>query len=343
MRDVRVAVVGCGAVAELVHLPSLATIQGVTASTLVDRDLGRARALAQRFGIPSVTDDHRQVAEQADAAIVAVPHDLHAQMSLDLLERGVHVLVEKPMALSTTDCDRMIQAADRSGRVLAVGLLRRFHDSLRFAKEVLTAEALGEITRLDLREGSVYSWRVTTDAMFKPPAGGVLADAGVHVLDLLLWWFGRLDVVSYRDDALGGVDADCEIRIRLPSGGSGRIELSRTRAMPNTCILHGTKGVLEVGTKTDSSIRFTPGDTRVVLAGKPTEAGSSSPASLADLGRREIEDFVGAIATGRQPMVSGREGRKSVALIEQCIAVRQVWDFPWESPQPSEAREAVRG
>jgi predicted dehydrogenase len=341
-KPLRVAIVGCGAVAELVHLPAIASLSGIALEVLVDKNPARASRLAQQSGARATSDDYRAIIGGADAAIVAVPHHLHAPVAIDLLRGGVHVLVEKPMALSIGECDAMIRAARDSATVLAVGLQRRFHDSLRFAKQAIDAGLLGVLTGVEVREGSAYNWKVETDAMLRPPAGGVLADIGVHVLDLLAWWFGDCEVVSYRDDAMGGVEADCEIRVRLSGDVEAAIELSRTRNMPNTCVLTGTRGTLEVGTKTDSSVRLTIAAQDVTLTGKPLETGSTPPATLADLFRREFEDFVDAIENGHDPVVTGREGRKSVGLMEACYARREMLEYPWEAPARSDAPQAVK-
>jgi predicted dehydrogenase len=248
------------------------------------------------------------------------------------LNGGVHVLVEKPMALRARDCDDMIAAAAASGRLLAVGLQRRFHDSLRFAKAALDTGLLGQLTRVEIREGGAFHWQVATDALFTRPAGGVLADIGVHVLDLLVWWFGECRILSYRDDAMGGVEADCQIRVGLPGRVEAFVELSRTRELPGTALFEGPYGILEAGTKTQSRVRLALGDRRVVLDGRPIHAGAQPPESLADLCRHELEDFIGAIRQGREPLVNGSEGRKSVALIEACHAIRDTIEYPWEEP-----------
>lgn len=340
-KPLRVAVVGCGAVAELVHLPALSSISGANIQLLVDKAAGRAARLADQYGVGRTSDDHRSVVGNADAAIVALPHHLHAPVTLELLRGGVHVLVEKPMALSVAECDAMIRAADESDTVLAVGLQRRFHEALRFAKQAVDAELLGALTHVELREGSVYRWKVESEAMFRPLSGGVLADIGVHALDLLQWWFGGCDVVSYRDDAMGGVEADCEVVLRLPGGLEAFVELSRTRNLPNTCCLTGTRGTLEVGTKTDSSVRLSLLDEPLTLTGKPTAEGSAPPATLVDLCRRELEDFFAAIRGGCEPCVTGREGRKSVALVAACYARRELVEYPWEAPARDRALEAI--
>ena len=339
--EIRVVVVGCGAMAETVHLPALAMLPNVRVTAVVDSDLGRARALAQRFAVPSATADYRDVISLADAAIIAVPHHIHAPIAIDVLRGGVHVLVEKPMALHTRECDAMIDAAAAANRLLAVGLLRRFNDSLRFAKDVLDAGALGTITRVEIREGSIYRWNVASAAMFQPVVGGVLADIGSHVVDLLAWWFGDCQVLEYSDDAMGGVEANCNIVLRLPIGIDATVELSRTRNLQCTAMLQGTEGTLEVGTKTDSAVRLHFRGQQATLSGRPTSAGSQPPRALVDLCARELRDFVSAIANGHSPLVTGREGRKSVALVEACYAMRKPLLYPWEAPLAASQREVV--
>jgi predicted dehydrogenase len=230
----------------------------------------------------------------------------------------------------------MIEAAERTGAALAIGLLRRCSPALRGVKQALDAGAIGRIESFDLREGSVYAWPVASAGMFRPDSGGVLADAGGHVLDLALWWFGDWRMLSYKDDSRGGVEADCLIDLETKSGVRGRIELSRTRAMRNACVIRGELGTLEVGTKTDAvvSLSYRNGPT---LAGRPIFEGQTSPASLVDLFEPQLDQFVRAIRFGEPPLVDGREGRRSVQMIEACYRTRQPWFLPWDAGQSSPA------
>ena len=329
----RVGVIGCGAVAQVLHLPALAGSRDAAVTVLVDRSRERTEQLARQFGVAATAADYREIMGQVDAAIVAVPHHLHAPIAIDLLRNGVHVLVEKPMALHARDCDEMIAAARDSGNTLAVGLVRRFQSPLRFVKALLDGGALGDVVDVDVREGKAFTWKVASDAAFRRDAGGVLADVGAHVFDLLSWWFGDASVDSYRDDAMGGVEADCEIRLTLPSGVPAYVELSRTRNMRNSCRIRCTRGTIEVGTKTDSSVRLTTTNA-LSLSGPVTGVGETAGASLVDLIRLELRDFFQAILNHRPPLVTGEDGRRSIALIEACYALRTPRLYPWEgSPQ----------
>jgi predicted dehydrogenase len=323
------AVIGCGAVAERVHLPALARSREVATSVLADTDLARARRLANQFAVPRAVADYRDVIGRVDAAIIGTPHQVHASIAIELLEAGVHVLVEKPMALAPADCLRMNAAAAASGAVLAVGLLRRCAPALRWVKEAIDSGLAGRVASFDLREGSVYRWPVTSASMFRAEGGGVLADAGAHVLDLVTWWFGDCRSMTYRDDARGGVEANCLIELEMKSGARGRIELSRTRDLANACVIRGERAIVEVGTKTDSTVSVTwnRGGT---LCGRPLFGGQPPPSTLVDLFVPQLEQFVRAVRSGERPVVSGTDALPSIELMAACYATRQPWIMPWD-------------
>lgn len=330
----RLAVVGCGAVATIHHLPAIALSERVEAAVLVDADAGRARALAERFGVPEVATDFKDLPGKVDAAVVALPNNLHAPVSVELLRRGVHVLVEKPMAMNVRECDEMIAAAGEGRAVLAVGLDFRFFDSSLLVRNLLKDGLLGEIRRFEMHQGVIPRWPFATDFLLKKEmaGGGVLADFGVHVLDLLLWWLGDWADVEYRDDAMGGIESDCEMRLTLRSGISGTVEISRTRNLANTCVFEGSRATLEVGVwDPDPEIRLSIANREVSLSGHARrEAPAEAPGlDFTDVFVRQIDDFADAVRKRREPFVPGREGRRSLELIEACYERRKPLELPW--------------
>src|SRR5262249_523916 len=174
------------------------------------------------------------------------------------LAQGKSVLVEKPMALTVAECAAMMGAAERAGAILAVGLMRRFIWSHRFAHLLIEKGVLGQINSFDFREGSIYNWPVASDFFFRKEAagGGVLIDTGAHTLHCLLHWLGDFASVDYFDDAEGGVDANCLMKLRLRSGVCGVLELSRTRKLRNTAIIYGDRGVLEVALGSNDPLKL---------------------------------------------------------------------------------------
>lgn len=332
MQKVRLAVLGCGAVAQINHLPAISASERADAMVVVDADAERARTIARRFGVSDFATDYREVLDRIDAAVVALPNSLHAPVSIDLLRRGIPVLVEKPMALTVRECDEMIAAAEEGGAALAVGLDFRFFGATRWVKDFLAEGVLGELRGFDLRQGVIPRWPFATGFLLRKETagGGVLADFGVHVLDLLLVWLGEWEALDYRDDAEGGLESDCELLLRMRSGLEGTVEVSRTRNLRNTCIFEGERATLEVGIWDPDptiTLRFGGGQ-ETSLAGRAGE----SRLTFQDVFVRQIDDFATAIREGREPFIPGREGRRSLELIEACYAARQPLELPWTNP-----------
>jgi predicted dehydrogenase len=346
MGDFRIAVIGCGAVAANHHLPALATLPDVEIVALVDRDLGRARALAERWDVPTATDAFEGVAARVDGAIVALPNHLHAPVSCELLRQGIHVLVEKPMAPTVGECDAMIAAAAESGAVLAVGLEFRFFASTHLVRALLEQRLLGELRGFELRQGVVPRWPFASDFMLRreTAGGGVLADFGAHVLDLLLYWLGEWEDVACADDARGGLESDCELELTMRGGLRGLVEISRTRDLRNTCRFEGERGTLEVGVWDPAAeISLCLPGCELRLAGHAS-GGEAGEATFAGAFRRQLADFVAAARSGVPPSVPGEEGRRAVALVEACYARRRPLELPWEEPPELAAwREGAAG
>jgi len=339
----RIAVIGCGAVTKWRHLPALAKL-GVTPVLLVDPDMDRARGLAEAFRVPGVAADYRPHLGEFDAAIIASPHHLHAPVSIDLLGRGVHVLLEKPMAMTAAECDQVMAAAEAGGSVLAVGLMRRYFWAARWLKAALGAGALGPIESFDVREGFIYEWPVASSFFFRKETagGGVLFDLGAHTLDLLLWWLGDVAEFEYYDDSYGGVEADCKLRLTMASGARGTVELSRTRNLRNTAVLRGPRGEIEIGLDRN----YLRADPAGLLSYKKDEVRANVLPEdvlkeLNEMFVLQAEDWLRAIREGVPPQVPGAEAKRSIGLIGACYANRRRWELPWvHTGGRGQAREA---
>jgi predicted dehydrogenase len=236
----------------------------------------------------------------------------------------------------------MIATASEAGAVLAVGLDFRFFCASKFMKQALDSKLLGNIISFDLRQGVISQWPSVSDSLIRKDGagGGVLIDFGVHVLDLLLWWLGDYDSFEYYDDAMGGVEADCELYLRLQCGASGSVELSRTRNLRNTCIIRGELGALEIGIwETDPLVQLKINDHDVVLSGR-VEGQNGINETWQEVFRNQLDDFVDAARHHREPFIPGHEGKRSIKLIEACYHLRQLRKHPWVFPKFSRPRTA---
>jgi predicted dehydrogenase len=330
----RVAVVGAGAVSTMQHLPALRERADCEVVAVVDQDQARAREVAKRFGVPRAGLGHRDLEGQVDAAIVAVPNHAHASVTIDLLERGIHVLVEKPMAMSVPECEAMIEAADARGLVLAVGLFQRFSHPARFTKRAIETGLLGSISSYELESGVVFAWPVASDHVIRPEmtGGGVLMDSGVHSVDQVLWWFGDVIDLEYLDDSHGGVEADCLLRVTHEGGVRGVLEFSRTRALRQRAVIRGSDAGLDVGLWDNEVGLRLPNGPR--LDGWATAEGvrAAPVQTVQEFTAAQHDDFFAAIREGRPPFASGAEGVRSVRLVRQCYERRQALILPWDEP-----------
>jgi predicted dehydrogenase len=326
----RLAVIGCGAVVEHYHLPALLASREVEVIALADPAIERARALGARAGVPAVVASHRDLPTAVDLALLAVPNAFHEPIASDLLRAGVHVLVEKPMARSVVECDRMLAEASATGAILAVGHDFRHYPVARFARELFLAGVLGTVRKVDVSQSAGANWPAVSTAVLTPASGGgVLMDFGVHLLDLLLWWLGDLRALAYRDDAAGGVESECECELELATGAPVTVALSRARGMRDTAVVECERGTVELGVFDPAVIRLhVPGAS--VLSGMVSDPDFER-APMRTVFARQLEDVVLAIRQGREPLVPGWQGRRAVALVEACYRrrepIRYAWDF----------------
>jgi predicted dehydrogenase/threonine dehydrogenase-like Zn-dependent dehydrogenase len=194
---VRLGVIGAGGFFKAVHLPILQKHEGFEVASIASRTGLQLRDLALRHGVPAITTDPEEVLRDPsiEAVLIATRHNLHAPLVLRAIAAGKHVFVEKPLALTTADCDQIVDAVDASGLVLTVGFNRRFSPHAIKAKALLDQS----------REPKVIVYRVNAGAL--PPehwlrdpveGGGRLVGEGVHFFDFMRWLAGAdpVDVVA---------------------------------------------------------------------------------------------------------------------------------------------------
>lgn len=192
MSDIRVGWIGCGGIAGTHARQMQAGIDGLRITVAVDVERERAENMARLLGGARVATDYREVMDDVDAVLLALPHHLHAPISVDFLRAGKHVLVEKPMANSEAECLEMLAAADASGKTLMVGYCMRYHPLVRAMRRMIAEKQFGDTFQV-----SIWTEQYTH---YKPPHWGLSADKlgggqffshGCHYIDILLWYLGR--------------------------------------------------------------------------------------------------------------------------------------------------------
>jgi len=352
----KVALIGCGAVSELLYAKALWQLEQeglVSTSAIVDPNPLRTSIVGAK--LPSARCFGRLedalAGTEVDLAIIAAPHRFHSEQAISCLDASVAVLCEKPMATTVDECDRMVEAADRAGRILAVGHFRRFFPSCRVIKAMISSGALGAVRSFRVLEGETYSWPAQSASFFKrqESGGGVLIDAGAHTIDLLLWWLGDVAQVEYEDDSMGGVEANSVLRLTMTSGATGTVHLSRDWPLPNRYVIECEQGWvayicdqvdrLEWGFHSPVYGLETQMRQLVHTLCDSQRTGPPVPAFM-DCFVNQLRNVVAA-TQGEEPLVvSGVEARKAVALIEECYRHRKLLAMPWL--EPAEVLRATR-
>jgi predicted dehydrogenase len=192
--NLRIGIIGGGAIVQVAHLPVLRKIKGVEVVAMCDTDLPKARAIASRFGVPNAYDDIEDVlrTDGLDAVVICTPNHLHESHILAALDAGLNVLVEKPLAITAQSAQRILRAVEKHGKLVMVGMNHRYRPDVQIVRSFVPS---GELGPVDSVRGS---WQV-----FRPSraqlgwrqrrelsGGGVMLDLGLSILDLALWLAG---------------------------------------------------------------------------------------------------------------------------------------------------------
>lgn len=192
---IRIGVIGAGAIVQVAHLPVLKKLKGAEVVAICDSDLAKARALAERYAIPGVFDDLEDLLahEQLDAMLLATPNHLHEPHILAGLSAGLHVLVEKPLAMRAASAQKVARAAEKRDRIVMVGMSHRYRPDAQAIRQFVQN---GELGQIDSVRGS---WHVARPARAQLgwrqrkelSGGGAMLDLGLTMLDLSLWLAGN--------------------------------------------------------------------------------------------------------------------------------------------------------
>jgi predicted dehydrogenase len=334
-RPLGCAIVGCGMIARF-HARALAEVPGARLVALVSRSTDSARKLAGELNLDLglYTDLASALARpDLDVVIITTPSGAHHEPAVAAARVGKHVVVEKPLEITTARCDAIIEACDTAGVKLCTIFPSRFGDAnIELKKAVET----GRFGRLTLGETTCKWWRSQayydeggwkgTQAL---DGGGALMNQAIHNVDLLQWLMGPVTHIAGFTAMLAHERIEVEDTavacLRFANGALGVIQATTSvhPGLPKTIAIHGDRGTAVI--EQDDVLRwdFTPEteadrDIKVRFAQKTgASGGSSNPAAISHQGHaRQLADFVKAIQTGGKPLVDGREGRKAVAIIE---------------------------
>jgi len=338
----RVALIGCGKAA-FMHAEALRNIPEAQFVAVYGRNLLKATTFAAKYQVKAYDQLAEMISkEKIEVVIICTPHPDHKSAAVVAMQEGAHVLVEKPLASSLEDCDIIIATAQKFNKKLGVVSQRRFFpSSMRMKKAIedgkIGRPMIGSVVMLGWRDQAYYegdAWRGTWDG----EGGGVLVNQAPHQLDLLQWYMDDEIVELYGiwkniNHPYIEVDDTALAIVKFRNGAVGNIFVSNSQkpGIYGKIHIHGSNGA-SVGVETDRGAMFIAGVSSIVQP--PTNDIWTIPGEETNLQRWEQEDiayfktidaieyyirlqdrdFILSVLNNSEPLISGKEGRKTVEI-----------------------------
>jgi UDP-N-acetylglucosamine 3-dehydrogenase len=303
----RIGVVGVGVMGSN-HARVLAGLAGVTLVGIADPDRKQAEFVAQTLGCEGVATVGELLDLGLDAITIAAPTQLHHEIALACIARGVHVLVEKPIASSVEEGNDIVAAAKRAGVALMVGHVERFNPAVEAVKQAIRGE-------------DILSIAITRVGPFPPRMSniGVVIDLAVHDIDLIRWFTDSeiIDVQPQVSSAVAEREDIALLQFRTASGVLAHINTNWLTPFKARNITIATRGKYVMGDLLTRQVTecfgFQPDGSYSM---RHLSVGHAEPL------RAELTAFIDALRSGDRPPVSGEEGVASLEIATRCLIDR---------------------
>ena len=321
----RIALIGCGAIAEGYYLPALSRHPRVLkALTLVDRNIDRAQKLSAAFRVKQCFADYREALDETDGVIIALPTHLHHPVSMEFLLQRVPVLCEKPLAESADKAREMIELAYKTGAALATNYSQRLWPQFAKVKELMADRSLGEPVDIKYYVGETFKWPTVSGFYFNSVASGrgVLRDRGAHVLDHICWWLGgKPKVICSQNDSFGGSEAVAHVQFRH-NKCVGEVKLSWLSSFPCKFVVEFERGSIEGEVSYPQSVLVKRGSS-------PAKRVKLKSENYTALGHRMVANFIGVLVGSEKPLVPASDVLDSIIFTDECYAAATRFEMPW--------------
>ncbi|MFP4144972.1 MAG: Gfo/Idh/MocA family protein [Phycisphaeraceae bacterium] len=357
MNEVRLGVIGCGGMARS-HMGYFDQVPGLRFTAAADVAETCVQPVGEQFGVNTFPDGHALIRSgEVDAVLIVTPHRTHVEYAVAAFEAGLHVLTEKPAAVTAKDAQRMNDAADAHPElVFAIMLNQRTSPTWRKVRQFIDEDRVGKIVRVswimtDWFRTQAYFDSGTWRATWQGEGGGVLLNQAPHNIDILQWLVG----MPCRVTAMAGVgkyhhiEVEDEVTAMLeyPSGATG-VFVTSTGEAPGTNRLEivgdkatvvATPGHVEMRENSIPTSEFR--ETDPSMWGKPAVTHYDITPGEKDPGHRGItENFIAAILRGEKLIADGREGIRSLELANAML-MSGLKGQPVELPMDRDAYAAM--
>ena len=322
MTTIRAAVIGCGDISAL-HFDAIATVPGATLVGVCDTDQGRLAAASTANGVPGFAD-HRQLLDELkpDVVHICTPHHTHSAIAVAALDRGIDVILEKPLAHTRDEADRLQLAAETSGARLAVCFQNRYNAPVQAASAALATGDLGAI----LGASATVLWHRSADYYLDRPwrgrwstgGGGLLMNQAIHTLDLVQWLVGPVASVSgnastrFLDDVIE-VEDTAEMTLRHVNGA---------RSVFYATLAHSANAPVDIEIVTERATLHIRGDLTITHADGAVETVAERKTAEGERAywgvshELLIQDFYAGFGTGNPFWIGPAEARTSFDIIQ---------------------------
>jgi len=326
-RIIGAGIIGAGGISEAHAQGYLSIPQRARIVAVADIDRKSAKQKAAKWGAQSWHLSFEDLVKRDDIEAVSVctPTYTHAQISLEAMKHGKHVLCEKPIAMNLREADEMIRTSQKENVILQVGHHNRFDPIFEKTKEIIENGTIGKICLVKARQAHGWGWaRGKPRSWFAEPdksGGGTLLDNGCHLFDLLRWMAGEVETVSSH---IGTLVYDIQVEdngiaiLQFKNGAIGEVDASwsyRGDLFENHIEVFGSEGTVIADPVRRKLLVYSS-----FLGPKKLRGWISPFVSASSAHIREIQDFVDCMIESKKPRVSGEDGRKSLELVLAAYA-----------------------
>ena len=335
---INIGILGCGKIAQVRHIPEYAENPDVKLAAFFSPNRARAQEQADKYGGKVYDTAEALLADpEIDAVSICAANYAHAELSIQALNAGKHVLCEKPMATTLADCEAMVDCAKKNGKFLMIGHNQRLAKAHMEAKRLIDEGLIGDIItfRTSFGHGGPETWSISPgkNVWFfdkKKAAMGVMADLGVHKTDLIQYLTGqrvvrttaRLVTLDKRgeDGELIGVDDNAVCIYEMSGGAFGTMTASWTYygAEDNSTVLYGTKGIMRIYDDPAHSIvvKLADGQEQVYDVEQIQTNDNQTKSGVIDL-------WVDCLKNNRAPEISGESALYAMRAVFASIESSQ--------------------
>lgn len=352
-RKVGVGVIGCGVIAKNAHLKFYKKNPCVRLVAVADKIEQRAKQAAQEFQVDAYYADYRKLLKREDIEAVSIctPHPTHAEISIEAARAGKHILCEKPLAISTKQADEMVEAANKANVKLMVGYQTRFSPVLQRVKKLIEEGVIGKIYEIS-KIGGARQWKSDADWFYsKEAGGGVLLDWGTYTAYMFTWLIGKVKSVYALSDTYikerkstdrpgqmvrMEVEDTASMLLRFRNGAMGLIYESWSSPIRHDHIeIIGSEGCIMIRSM-DAHFPIAVYTMKKTL---PDYLEGWNYLLLPEMHsfnngyEARINHFVKCILQNKEPLVTGRDGREAVEILEaayRSVKANKPIDLPLE-------------